>query len=251
MDAVGDRRGRVESTQSQLRAAILDAYDEHRDRREQLTARITELGDEEPVAAAAAYDLPPGLERASAAVDSALRVEQSCAATYAAAVAETSGDDRAWAITALRESAVREAVVRRGPGVTSPASTSSRTADVFTPAARSGPTHSSRPTMRRKSRDLPGVAGREPVVHKSATGGTDVNLRRTAGLRTARTCRSQDRSGQTNGWTGPRPWWLPWARFRAAWGRVGLPNQPGAADFRARARVRARAKGFPRRVRTW
>lgn len=96
-----------EQAQPTLRAALAAAYDEHRDRRDWLTPRITELGDE-PAAAAPAYELPATAEQPRALAEAALRVERTCSAIYAQAVAETSGDDRAWAIQALTESAVRE-----------------------------------------------------------------------------------------------------------------------------------------------
>ena len=94
-----------QSAQPDLYDALVDAYRHHRARRDQLVALVTDTGAQ-PVAAAPAYELPPLGDVArvrSAAVD----LEDSCAATYAAMVATTSGSTRRWAVTALTDSAVR------------------------------------------------------------------------------------------------------------------------------------------------
>lgn len=91
------------SARPSIQTALVEAFDQHRDRRDQLSARIIEL-DGQPVAAAASYEVPP-LDDVPAA---ALEVERACAAAYASAVAETSGTDRTWATAALGECALRE-----------------------------------------------------------------------------------------------------------------------------------------------
>ena len=111
--------GRTSASRSgSLYAAISAAYVAHRSRRDQLTSTIRDLGSD-PVASAAAYDLPRPIEgpgpsdRQLAAA--ALEVEQRCAATYAFLVAQTSGRERGWAIRALNEAAVRELAFRGTP----------------------------------------------------------------------------------------------------------------------------------------
>lgn len=94
-----------ESSEPDLSTLLREAFTRHRTRRDKLTARIRELG-EEPPAAAPAYALPP-LADADQVRRSARRLEDSCAQAYAAQVAATSGADRAWAIAALRDAAGR------------------------------------------------------------------------------------------------------------------------------------------------
>ena len=94
--------------------AVSAAYAAHRARRDHLTGRITEAGAD-PVPAAAAYDVPAGLHRPEPIARHALATERSCAATYSWLVANTTGVDRAWAIRALNETAVRELAFRGTP----------------------------------------------------------------------------------------------------------------------------------------
>lgn len=96
-----------QSSQATLYAGISSAYLIHRQRRDDLIARIGELGAG-PVAASAAYEVPADLSTAARIEAVALRLERACAATYAYAVASTSGGDRGRATTALLDAARRE-----------------------------------------------------------------------------------------------------------------------------------------------
>jgi len=91
-------------------------YTAHRARRDQLTARLRDRGVE-PVAAEAAYELPEPLDTPAQVTGAALDVEQSCSATYAWLVGQTSGADRRWAVTALTQTAVRELTFRGSPEI--------------------------------------------------------------------------------------------------------------------------------------
>ena len=71
-----------------LYAAITDAYEAHRARRDQLVATLTDLG-EEPVAAEPVYELPKNLDSTDAVTARALEIERSCASTYAFLVASS------------------------------------------------------------------------------------------------------------------------------------------------------------------
>jgi hypothetical protein len=95
------------STQAALYTRVTSAFLAHRDRRDELTSRISALGAK-PVPAAAAYDVQPDLSTEARISAAALHLEHSCAATYAYAVASTTGADRTWAITALMDAARRE-----------------------------------------------------------------------------------------------------------------------------------------------
>lgn len=110
--AIGGRTSR--SASPQLYAAVSAAYAVHRARRDQLTRVIADL-DATPVAAEPAYELPRRLDTVDQLARAALGVERRCAATYAYLVAETVGDRRRWAITALNEAAVRELAFRGTP----------------------------------------------------------------------------------------------------------------------------------------
>lgn len=95
-----------------LFAAITQAYVQHRSRRDHLVRDVLDLGAT-PVAAEAAYALPDSLGAEAPANErtvlrTALRLERSCAATYAFLVASSAGVQRRWAVGALTESAIRE-----------------------------------------------------------------------------------------------------------------------------------------------
>lgn len=90
-----------------LFATVTESYLLHQSRREELLALIRADGAE-PVASAAGYELPADLSTPETVTRRALRLEQSVAATYAYLVASTTGDDRAWAIAALRDAATRQ-----------------------------------------------------------------------------------------------------------------------------------------------
>lgn len=89
-----------QSSEPELFATITQLYRVHRARRDQLRLLIADRGAA-PVAAEAAYDVPPRLDGPAAVRRLALRTEQRCAEIYAALVANTSGPDRTWAINAL------------------------------------------------------------------------------------------------------------------------------------------------------
>ena len=90
-----------------LYAAVTAAYSEHRARRDLLTRTITDLGAT-PVASEASYQLPERLGSVDAVTRTALRLERSCASTYAFLVASTTGPRRRWAVGALQDAAVRQ-----------------------------------------------------------------------------------------------------------------------------------------------
>lgn len=87
------------------RTAALDAMAVHRDRRDRLRALVTAAGGT-PSPAAAAYDPPFAVTDAAGARRLAGLVEDRCAGSMAAAAAQLSGDDRAWAAAAAAQSAV-------------------------------------------------------------------------------------------------------------------------------------------------
>ncbi len=93
-----------QSVEPDLFATVSVLHHVHRARRDQLRLLLAERGAT-PVAAAATYELPRPPTSPVAVRRRALETEQRCAAVYAALVAATSGPDRAWAITALRQAA--------------------------------------------------------------------------------------------------------------------------------------------------
>jgi len=96
-----------EVEQSTLFDNLLTAYEQHRSARDELVARIQELGGR-PVAAAPAYELPNGVSTPAQVVRAALVTEHRVTQTYGTLVAQTAGDDRTWAVDALGASAVRQ-----------------------------------------------------------------------------------------------------------------------------------------------
>jgi hypothetical protein len=103
-----------QSTAAGLFAALSSAYAEHRGRRDLLVREITDLGGT-PVASAVSYELSPGLGSVTGVTRAARDLEQSCATTYAALVANTVGPRRRWAIGALTDAAVRALAFRGTP----------------------------------------------------------------------------------------------------------------------------------------
>jgi hypothetical protein len=97
-----------------LYAALGDAYESHRARRDQLTAILRDQGTE-PVAAEPAYELPTDLGGTDAVTRRALEVERSCAATYAYLVANSPSAERRLAVNLLIQTAVRELAFRGTP----------------------------------------------------------------------------------------------------------------------------------------
>jgi hypothetical protein len=109
---LGGRTSQV--ADAELFTAISEAFAEHRLRRDELTAAITDLGVD-PVAAEAAYDVPAGLDRSDRIARVARATEDTCATTYAWLVANTTAEMRRWAIRALNETAVRVLTLRGTP----------------------------------------------------------------------------------------------------------------------------------------
>ena len=103
-----------QSAEPDLYFAIRAAYAAHRGRRDLLTGQIAAEGAT-PVASATAYEVPTGLESADGIAAAALALEQACAEVYAAAVAGTTADRRAWAVGALNDAAVRGLGLRGTP----------------------------------------------------------------------------------------------------------------------------------------
>ncbi|UUW87484.1 ferritin-like domain-containing protein [Pimelobacter simplex] len=89
-----------------LYGAVTAAYTVHRGRRDELIARIHAAGAE-PVAAEPGYQLPADLGSSGAVSARGRALEEAAAATYAYLVASSTGETRAWAITALLDAAVR------------------------------------------------------------------------------------------------------------------------------------------------
>ena len=96
-----------QSAEQPLYAALRAAYEAHRERRDVLTGEIAALGAT-PVAAAAAYQSPAGLDTLAGRTAAALALEQGCARTYAALVGSTEGARRVEAIGLLNDAAARE-----------------------------------------------------------------------------------------------------------------------------------------------
>jgi hypothetical protein len=90
---------------SPMREALDRTYADHVERRDQLRTMISAQGAD-PVAAEPAYHLPAPLTTARQIADEALRVERTCATTYAALVAATTAAERGWAIDSLVATAV-------------------------------------------------------------------------------------------------------------------------------------------------
>jgi hypothetical protein len=87
--------------------AIGTAYDVHRRRRDALQAMVTAAGTD-PVPAEPAYALTRDLVTPGQLASAALRTERATLTTYGALVAASTGATRAWAVTALIETAASE-----------------------------------------------------------------------------------------------------------------------------------------------
>lgn len=84
---------------------VSEGHDTHRRRRDDLVATVRALGAE-PVAASAVYELPASIGTPAGVTAAAVELETRCCEVYAALVAETTGERRRWAVTALTQSAV-------------------------------------------------------------------------------------------------------------------------------------------------
>lgn len=92
---------------SQLRVAEA-ALDHHRARRDRLRASVVDAGGV-PVESAAAYTLPADFRAVGGAARLARHIETEVGMTFAALVAASTGDARAFAARALADTAVRAA----------------------------------------------------------------------------------------------------------------------------------------------
>ena len=107
--------GRVSVSGDPEAAALLrTGYDTHRARRDQLRGRLAERG-EVPVAAAPAYGVAARTRDARRLLEVAAETEERCCEVYAQQVAGTSGEERGWAVEALRDSALRHLTVGGTP----------------------------------------------------------------------------------------------------------------------------------------
>ena len=94
------------SAEPQLWQRVRDAYEVHRERRDNLTAMVR-AADAEPVAAEVSYDLPTPARTPAQLAAAARTVEERCAAVYADMVGSTAGANRQWALDALEDASVR------------------------------------------------------------------------------------------------------------------------------------------------
>ncbi len=102
------------SQQPVLFARLEQTYDAHRDSRDRLTVLVSAKGAD-PVAAKTDYE-PPGPTSTPDQIETVARtLERRITRTYGELVANTSGADRRWAITALDASALREVAFGAAP----------------------------------------------------------------------------------------------------------------------------------------
>jgi uncharacterized protein DUF4439 len=104
------------TAEPELYLALRAAYEAHRDRRDTLLGEIAALGAT-PVAAAAAYTPPAGLDTTDGRYLAALALERGCASTYAALVGATTGPRRLEAVALLNDAAARELSFRGTPEI--------------------------------------------------------------------------------------------------------------------------------------
>jgi hypothetical protein len=99
--------GRVSASEDPEAAALLrTCYDLHRARRDLLRSRLAQQG-ETPAPAAPAYDVAARTRDPRRLLQVAATTEERCAEAYAQQVAGTSGEERSWAVDALRDAAIR------------------------------------------------------------------------------------------------------------------------------------------------
>jgi hypothetical protein len=98
------------------RALARDAEAQHRDRRDALVMALSAGGGALP-AAAPAYALPFAVTDKASALRLAIEVEERTAAAWRVALPTTTGDQRAQALAALTDAAVRATQWRRSAGV--------------------------------------------------------------------------------------------------------------------------------------
>jgi hypothetical protein len=89
----------------------------HRSRRDAVVVRLTGRGAKAPVAEPA-YALPAPVNDQASALKLAIMIEERTAATWRAALLDTTAEDRRLAVDALVDCAVRATRLRRAAGVT-------------------------------------------------------------------------------------------------------------------------------------
>lgn len=94
---------------------VADAYTTHRAWRDLLIRRLLDQGAE-PTPAAPAYQLPTTPPTPAGVLRAARELEARCAEIYAYVVANSTDDDRRWAIAALTRAAVRQVAFGGSPG---------------------------------------------------------------------------------------------------------------------------------------
>lgn len=99
-----------------LYTAVDAAYVAHRARRDRLTALLEDAG-KEPVASEPGYRLPAPVRTDRQIADEGLRLERGAAARYLWLVENSTDDVRAFAVAALRNTAVRELSFRGSPEI--------------------------------------------------------------------------------------------------------------------------------------
>ncbi|WP_109509904.1 DUF4439 domain-containing protein [Nocardioides speluncae] len=105
-----------QSASPQLYERLRESHLVHRNRRDQLSREIRDLGDQ-PAAAAPAYALSNPAVTIDEITSAALAAEAACTASYADLVTHTSGARRAWAVSALTNAAVRKLAFQGSPEI--------------------------------------------------------------------------------------------------------------------------------------
>ncbi|MEZ5160804.1 MAG: ferritin-like domain-containing protein [Marmoricola sp.] len=98
---------RVSSASSPRYLTCSASFADHRRNRDDLSQMIAAAGDT-PVASAVAYDPPGPVDTPSGIRRTAVKLEKRMTLRYGALIANTTMEQRVWAITALREGAMRE-----------------------------------------------------------------------------------------------------------------------------------------------
>lgn len=112
--SLGARTSR--SASPQLYERLRECHLLHRNRRDHLTRVIRDLGGT-PAAAAPAYALSNPAVTIEEVTSAALAAEGAAAASYADLVTHTSGEQRAWAVSALTNAAVRKLAFQGSPEI--------------------------------------------------------------------------------------------------------------------------------------
>lgn len=105
-----------QSSSPQLFERLRECHLVHRNRRDQLTREIRDLGGQ-PAPAAPAYALSNPAVTVDEITSAALAAEGACAASYADLVTHTSRERRSWAVAALTNAAVRKLAFQGSPEI--------------------------------------------------------------------------------------------------------------------------------------